>query len=63
MAKKPFPYIPEEVLRALEEVFPDRLPRDPLTPREVVASQTGQQQVLDHLRAQLAKQQVSHRSI
>lgn len=53
---KRFPSIPEDLLKALEEVYPDKLPDDTsITLNEVNVLQ-GQQQVIRFLRAQFERQ-------
>lgn len=53
---KRFPSIPEDLLKALEEVYPDKLPDDTnITLNEVNVLQ-GQQQVVRFLRAQFERQ-------
>lgn len=53
---KDFPAVPELLLKALEEAFPDKAPRNPnLTPGEV-GQLAGEQKVLDFLRQRFSKQ-------
>jgi hypothetical protein len=58
-----FPFVPDDLLRALEKAFPDRLPRDPLTPPSEVTARMGEQRVLDFLRSRLTLQQRPERSL
>lgn len=53
---KNFPYVPEELLRALEQIFPDKAPRDPNTTPTQLGVLMGQQKVLDRLRQAHKKQ-------
>jgi hypothetical protein len=59
---KTFPYIPEELFKALEEAFPDRLPADHIETHHF-AVLIGQQQVIRFLRARLALQQKPERNL
>ena len=59
---KTFPYIPEELFKALEEAFPDRLPTDQLEPQQFAAL-IGRQQVIRFLRTRLASQQKPERNL
>lgn len=53
---KRFPSIPEDLLKSLEEVYPDKLPDDTsITLNEVNVLQ-GQQQVIRFLRTQFERQ-------
>lgn len=45
---KEFPKVPEELLEALREMFPDKLPRKRVTSEDVAFLQ-GQQKVIDFL--------------
>lgn len=45
---KEFPKVPEELLEALREMFPDKLPRKRVTAEDVAFLQ-GQQKVIDFL--------------
>lgn len=47
-----FPHVPEELLRALEEAFPDRIP-DQVPDVNKMGVMVGQQQVIRLLRHQL----------
>lgn len=47
---KSFPHVSPELLAALEEAFPDRLPYDPSTSPATVAALIGEQRVLRFLR-------------
>lgn len=59
---KTFPYIPEELFKALEEAFPDRLPGDHLDPQYFPVL-IGRQQVIRFLRMRLAAQQKPERNL
>lgn len=56
MKAKRFPSVSEELLQALEELFPDRLPDTPHTPVTQVAALVGQQDVIRFLRKQFEEQ-------
>ena len=60
---KTFPYIPEELFKALEEAFPDRLPSDPKIGVQEYAALVGQQAVIRFLRTRLASQQKPERNL
>lgn len=51
------PVISEGLIDMLDRAFPDKAPRDPNLSAGEIGVLVGQQQVLDHLRAQLKKQQ------
>lgn len=53
---KQFPLITEALIEALEERFPDKAPRSLDLTLSAVGAMTGQQQVLDFLRSQYARQ-------
>lgn len=55
MKPKDFPYVSEELLTALQEVFPDKLPRKGITHEEFLKLQ-GQQKVIDFLEASFKSQ-------
>jgi hypothetical protein len=52
---KPFPIVTAEFIAALEERFPDRVPRK-LATAEDIRRHIGHQEVLDFLRAQHSQQ-------
>lgn len=52
---KQFPHVPEALLRALEERFPDRLPDFPVDAGDQGVL-VGQQRVIRFLRSQLEQQ-------
>ena len=56
MKTKGFPSVPEDLLRALEERFPDRLPDDPNVSIEMVRREQGAQSVIAFLRATFERQ-------
>lgn len=63
MKKAPFPYVPPDLVRALEEAFPDKLPQDPtITPAEFAAL-IGRQSVIRFLQHRLDQQEQPHRSL
>lgn len=45
---KEFPKVPEDLLKALQEVFPDKLPRKQISHEDFLILQ-GQQKVIDFL--------------
>ncbi|WP_422049721.1 hypothetical protein [Shimia sp.] len=53
-----FPVVPDELLAALEEAFPDKAPRDINTTPVQMGVAIGQQGVLDLLRRNNAKQNI-----
>lgn len=55
MNHKKFPNIPEDLLRALEESFPDKIPRTDITPLGLGRLQ-GEQRVIDFLRTIFERQ-------
>lgn len=55
---KKFPFVPDELLTALEEAFPDKALRDTETTLVDVGASIGQQRVLDLLRRNHAKQNI-----
>lgn len=55
MANGSFPAVPQALLTALEERFPNRLPPDP-EPAEDTARRIGQQDVLRKLRTEYVRQ-------
>lgn len=60
---KDFPYIPEDMMRALEAAFPDKAPRNPDLSAGAVGMMAGQQSVLDFLRHRLSLQQQPERNL
>lgn len=55
MAKKDFPYVPKELIEALEGRFKDTIPDIPTPPEEFCRLQ-GEQRVVRFLRNQYEKQ-------
>lgn len=62
MAKEHFPFVPPDLVTALEQAFPDRLPSDPSVPQHEVAALIGRQSVIRFLKHKLALQEEPHRS-
>lgn len=54
---KKFPVVPDDLLKALEEAFPDKAPRMELSQFNF-GVKTGEQAVLDFLRRHNAKQNI-----
>lgn len=61
--KVQFPFVPPDMLEALEKAFPDRLPHDPNLPHTEMAALIGRQSVIRFLRRQMEVQQETHRSL
>lgn len=55
---KKFPVVSDELLKALEEAFPDKAPRDTDISLVEVGVSIGQQKVLDLLRHNHSKQNI-----
>jgi hypothetical protein len=62
MKPSAFPFIPEELFKALEAAFPNALPWDANMPHPEMCALIGQQQVLAFLRAKRDQQQRPERS-
>ena len=60
---KAFPYVPEELLKAVEEAFPDKLPLDPKIEPQEFAALIGRQSVIRFLRSRFEAQQRPERSL
>lgn len=56
MKTQVFPSIPEDLLNALEKIYPNKLPDDPFLTLEGVRFLQGQRQVIDFLRATYERQ-------
>jgi hypothetical protein len=63
MARSPFPFVSPEIVKALEEAFPNKLPSDPDILPTQFASLIGQQSVIAYLRRRLTEQEQFHRSL
>lgn len=57
-----FPFVPPDLLRALEEAFPDKLPSDPQTVPAEFSALVGEQRVIRFLRHRLALQEAPMRN-
>lgn len=58
-----FPFVPPELVKALVEAFPDKLPTDPTLTQAEFAALVGQQTVIRFLKHKLLLQEQPHRSI
>lgn len=54
---KKFPVVPDDLLKALEEAFPDKAPRGALTLQQYAAL-SGEQRVMDFIRHRHAQQNI-----
>jgi hypothetical protein len=63
MKKVPFPFVPPDLVKALEEAFPDRLPDDPAIPPAEFAALIGRQSIIRFLQRKLEQQEQTHRSL
>lgn len=55
---KKFPVVPDELLEALEEAFPDRAPREAVKTECELGIMIGQQRVMDHIRRKHSRQNI-----
>jgi hypothetical protein len=55
---KKFPAVPDELLKALEEAFPDKAPRKATTTQTEMGILIGQQIVMDFIRRHHTKQNI-----
>lgn len=56
MKTEVFPSIPEDLINALEKIYPNKLPDDPHLTVDGVRFLQGQQQVIDFLRVTYERQ-------
>lgn len=63
MKKPQFPFVPPDLVKALEEAFPDRLPQDPNIAPAEFAALVGRQSVIRFLRHKLDLQEQPQRSL
>lgn len=61
MADNKAPLLDEKLVAWLEGLFPDTLPQDPISKKEIHVK-IGQQKVIRKLRSELKQQQNSHES-
>lgn len=55
MSTQAFPAVPAELLKALELIYPDTLPSDPVSAEEI-ARLVGRQQVIRKMRYEFGRQ-------
>lgn len=55
---KKFPVVPDELMKALEEAFPDRAPRDAKMTQVDLGVVIGQQKVMDLIRRHHKQQNI-----
>jgi hypothetical protein len=53
---KPFPFVPLDLLEALEAAFPNKLPSNPELPHSAFAAMVGQQNVIAFLQHKASQQ-------
>jgi hypothetical protein len=63
MKQKQFPYVPADLVAALEEAFPDRITRASTVCLHAANQRIGEQRVLDLLRTHLSRQQSHERNL
>lgn len=56
MKPKSFPSVSQELLSALEALFPNRIPMDPQVTIQEVCREQGKQDVINYLRTAFEKQ-------